>query len=860
MSGPASLLCINGLTCFSACMADLQLTELRSGAFILASMAEQTGSDSPVPDYNATTGGYDHDFAEGERMDLAPDDAGLRLFDVPPSVSDCIYDRVLVLADGDGKGTIVNTPVGPCVYTESPLVPLSSLEQIEKLGREHSIKITDTLFGPRTDTPRSRVSERFAALEASILFSYWGARNFTQRLLSTLMILDGSANRNTALEMAVADLTAERDALRDQCVDLVEAKDDSSAAFVRDSSQSSTSPAFQAAERKKLLDEIAELRANAEKASVAFKSAVTDHEAAVQALRKKLVARDEELALVRAQVTFLQEDLSRPVALQNPTALLNYLQSNATLTGFTGRLGYMLECFSRFETAQLDRSLTSIYVYAKDLAESGANPGPQPAPSSGVDRWYDFPDLPYRGPRSPHLLAALAASSDSAAGAAGQGQASGDPFSVGASSSNPVVSSVVPSVSQGPTVTPSRARVDSNVLSATASDGDVQDVEFNHPDGDDETGDVAADGDDDEPEIVAVTPAPTSSSSNSKRGGDGFALPTSKKSRSRSREVEGVAVRICADQTPGYPDYAVLPRAIGEVYKRYSPQDYLALVKSKPWVDMFASRVRALFFADKVFNPPLPDGVLQRVVNFMYRHQRAFWESTHWLPIPVIDESGSTYRDRINRRTSFQRSFKTLFAELADEFPGYMTPHGDRLWFEPGIWVCPVRPCFWIPPDQGSRPESARRSLLELLSDLDAAEPVRVFFAGSRGLETLRESLDPSLYGDFDRTLTSLRSTRAGSKLAETPAPTSGLRHDDVLYLSDGEPAEGALWEAGETGNQAEESESPSSASAVDDGVDDADDGGSAKEVTADDEEDDVEAAQDHDEDYHNDEDSSASS
>ncbi|KAE8960754.1 hypothetical protein PR002_g30110 [Phytophthora rubi] len=81
----------------------------------------------------------------------------------------------------------------------------------------------------------------------------------------------------------------------------------------------------------------------------------------------------------------------------------------------------------------------------------------------------------------------------------------------------------------------------------------------------------------------------------------------------------------------------------------------------------------------------------------------------------AIPELADMYRDRKYRHSDFDNHRKRMMAEV-EKTPGY----NDRIWFEPGLWVVPQNPCYWI-----TRDPELQISLQDQLATVDDLEPAR---------------------------------------------------------------------------------------------------------------------------------------
>ncbi|KAE9354891.1 hypothetical protein PF008_g4319 [Phytophthora fragariae] len=119
--------------------------------------------------------------------------------------------------------------------------------------------------------------------------------------------------------------------------------------------------------------------------------------------------------------------------------------------------------------------------------------------------------------------------------------------------------------------------------------------------------------------------------------------------------------------------------------------------------------------------------MLKVILDFMSRWRREYWERYHWVTMDpdfdyystpelrVIPKLEDLYRDRKDRHSDFDTHRKKMMAEVK-KTPGY----NDRIWYEPGLWVVPQNPCYWI-----LRDPKLRISLQDQLTTVDELEPSR---------------------------------------------------------------------------------------------------------------------------------------
>ncbi|KAE9034201.1 hypothetical protein PR001_g9838 [Phytophthora rubi] len=116
--------------------------------------------------------------------------------------------------------------------------------------------------------------------------------------------------------------------------------------------------------------------------------------------------------------------------------------------------------------------------------------------------------------------------------------------------------------------------------------------------------------------------------------------------------------------------------------------------------------------------------ILKVILDVMSRWRREYWECYNWVTMDpdfnyystpelrVIPGLADLYRDR---QSDFDTHRKKMMAEV-EKTPGY----SDRIWYEPGLWVVPQNPCYWI-----LRDPKLRISLQDQLTTVDELEPSR---------------------------------------------------------------------------------------------------------------------------------------
>jgi hypothetical protein len=156
-----------------------------------------------------------------------------------------------------------------------------------------------------------------------------------------------------------------------------------------------------------------------------------------------------------------------------------------------------------------------------------------------------------------------------------------------------------------------------------------------------------------------------------------------------------------------------------ELQSRFDSHAYRTLTETRPWRSMFLNRHRRLQFYRL---SDLGDGApvaLARIICFMEDYSREMWERTYWITFPT---NSPEYRDRKGRMDRMMSARVQLVSDI-----GQLGFNSDW-WYEPGLWVLPDYPCYWIlePPETG-------RSYADQLLDLDRREPSRAQFTVAEG-------------------------------------------------------------------------------------------------------------------------------
>ncbi|KAE8999466.1 hypothetical protein PR003_g20238 [Phytophthora rubi] len=189
----------------------------------------------------------------------------------------------------------------------------------------------------------------------------------------------------------------------------------------------------------------------------------------------------------------------------------------------------------------------------------------------------------------------------------------------------------------------------------------------------------------------------------------------------------GIKVQALSQQTVGFPSYMPVQPLLQHLHVRWAPIEYWEVIQTCPWDDMWQRRISTLvFFKFSEMSSEMTEAI-ELVLNFMSRWRRDFWERYHWVTMDpdfdyyatpklrAIPELSDMYRDRKDRHSDFDTHRKKMMAEM-QKTPGY----SDRIWFEPGLWVVPQNPCYWI-----TRDPEHQISLQDQLATIDDLEPAR---------------------------------------------------------------------------------------------------------------------------------------
>ncbi|KAE9005442.1 hypothetical protein PR003_g18168 [Phytophthora rubi] len=196
----------------------------------------------------------------------------------------------------------------------------------------------------------------------------------------------------------------------------------------------------------------------------------------------------------------------------------------------------------------------------------------------------------------------------------------------------------------------------------------------------------------------------------------------------------GIRVQELPRQTVGFPRYMPVKAMMKHLHLRWRAPEYWRLLQTTPWDDMWKNRVQTLVFFQ--YDDLSSDMVqaLSTILNFMSRWRREYWERLHWVTMdPALDYQASAelrsisgladlYQDRKDRGSTFDTKRKEMMAEL-EKVDGY----DAKIWYEPGLWVVPQDPCYWI-----TRDPALNISLPSQLATVDELECARTQWATRR--------------------------------------------------------------------------------------------------------------------------------
>ncbi|KAE8971626.1 hypothetical protein PF011_g25962 [Phytophthora fragariae] len=187
----------------------------------------------------------------------------------------------------------------------------------------------------------------------------------------------------------------------------------------------------------------------------------------------------------------------------------------------------------------------------------------------------------------------------------------------------------------------------------------------------------------------------------------------------------GIRVQELPRQTVGFPRYMPVKAMMKHLHLRW---------RAPPWDDMWKNRVQTLVFFQYDDLRPAMVQALSTILNFMSRWRREYWERLHWVTMdPATDYQASAelrsisgladlYQDRKDRGSTFDTKRKEMMAEL-EKVDGY----DAKIWYEPGVWVVPQDPCYWITHDP-----ALNISLPSQLATVDELECARTQWATHR--------------------------------------------------------------------------------------------------------------------------------
>ncbi|KAE9166912.1 hypothetical protein PF004_g29001 [Phytophthora fragariae] len=208
----------------------------------------------------------------------------------------------------------------------------------------------------------------------------------------------------------------------------------------------------------------------------------------------------------------------------------------------------------------------------------------------------------------------------------------------------------------------------------------------------------------------------------------------------------GIKVQALNRQTMGFPSYMPVQPLLQHLHVRWVPIECWELMQTCPWDGMWQQRISTLvFFKYSEMSPEMTE-MITLILDFMSRWRREYWEWYHWVTMDpdfdyyrtqelrAIPELADMYRDRKDRHSDFDNHRKKMMAEV-QKSPGY----SDRIWFEPGLWVVPQNPCYWITGDA-----ELQISLQDQLVSVDDLEPARTQWV-TRQSEDVFLKLAPAL-------------------------------------------------------------------------------------------------------------------
>ncbi|KAE8988098.1 hypothetical protein PR003_g19916 [Phytophthora rubi] len=196
----------------------------------------------------------------------------------------------------------------------------------------------------------------------------------------------------------------------------------------------------------------------------------------------------------------------------------------------------------------------------------------------------------------------------------------------------------------------------------------------------------------------------------------------------------GIRVQELPRLTVGFPRYMPVNAMMKHLHLRWRAPEYWRLLQTTPWDEMWKNRVQTLVFFQYDDLRPAMVQALSTILNFMSRWRREYWERLHWVTMdPALDYQASAelrsisgladlYQDRKDRGSTFDTKRKEMMAEL-EKVDGY----DAKIWYEPGLWVVPQDPCYWI-----TRDPALNISLPSQLATVDELECARTQWATRR--------------------------------------------------------------------------------------------------------------------------------
>ncbi|KAE9076139.1 hypothetical protein PF010_g24020 [Phytophthora fragariae] len=219
----------------------------------------------------------------------------------------------------------------------------------------------------------------------------------------------------------------------------------------------------------------------------------------------------------------------------------------------------------------------------------------------------------------------------------------------------------------------------------------------------------------------------------------------------------GIRVQDLLHQTIGFPRYMPVKVMMKHLHLRWRAPEYWRLLQTTPWDLMRQNRVQTLvFFQYSDIHPDMIQA-LPTILNFMSRWRREYWKRLHWVTMdPALDYQASAelrsisgladlYQDRKDRCSTFDAKRKEMMAELSK-----VNGFDEKIWYEPGLWVVPRDPCYWI-----TRDPALNIALPSQLATVDELECSRTQWATRRSdnafLNLAPVELTRQLHSDHER-------------------------------------------------------------------------------------------------------------